>query len=47
MYTEEVNKNAISSNDKRLQTFDKIIRYPDETNAFKVRRSEMLSKYKW
>ena len=42
VYTEEVNKIAISSNDdKRLQTFDKVTTYPYETNAFKVCESEM------
>ena len=47
VYTEEVNKIAISSNDdKRLQTFDKVTTYPYGTNAFKVCESEMLSKYK-
>ena len=47
VYTEQINKIALSSNDvKRLQTFDKIITYPYETNAFKVFKSEMLSKYK-
>ena len=47
VYTEQVNKIALSSNDdKRLQTFDKIITYPHGTNAFKVCGSEMLSKYK-
>ena len=30
----------------RLQTFDKITTYPYGTNTFKVRESEMLSKYK-
>ena len=45
MYTEEVNKIALSSNDdKRLQTFDRITTYPYGTNAFKVCESEMLSK---
>ena len=44
MYTEEVNKIALSSNDdKRLQTHDKITTYPYGTNAFKVGQSEMLS----
>ena len=39
------NKIARSSDDdKRLQTFDKIITYPYGTNAFKVCESEMLSK---
>ena len=43
MYTEEVNKIALSSNDdKRLQTFDGIETYPYGTNAFKVCESEML-----
>ena len=43
MYTEEVNKITLSSNDdKRLQTFDRITTYPYGTNAFKVCESEML-----
>ena len=43
VYTEEVNKIALSSNDdKRLQTFNVIQTYPSETNAFKVCRSEMM-----
>ena len=47
VYTEEVNKIALSSNDdKRLQTFDKVTTYPYGTNAFKVCESEMLNKYK-
>ena len=45
VYTEEINKIALNSNDdKRLQTFDKIITYPNGTNAFKVCESEILSK---
>ena len=45
VYTEQINKVALSSNDdKRLQTFDKIITYPYGTNAFTVWESEMLSK---
>ena len=37
VYTEQINKTALSSNDdKRLQTFDKIPTYPYGTNAFKV-----------
>ena len=37
VYTEQINKIALSSNDdKRLQTFDKITTYPYRTNAFKV-----------
>ena len=48
VYTEQINKIALSSNDdKRLQTFDKIITYPYRTNAFEVCKSEILSKYKW
>ena len=45
LYTEEVNKIALSSNDdKRLQTLDRVITYPYGKNAFKVCESEMLSK---
>ena len=45
VYTEEINKIALSSNDdKRLQTFDKITTYPHGINAFKVCVSEILSK---
>ena len=44
VYTEELNKIALSSNDdKRLQTFDRIKTYPYGTNAFKVCESEMLN----
>ena len=43
VYTEEVNKIALSSDDdKRLQTFDRVTTYPYGTNAFKVCESEML-----
>ena len=43
VYTEEVNKIALSSNDdKRLQTFDRITTYPYGANTFKVCESEML-----
>ena len=43
VYTEEVNKIALSSNDdKRLQTFDKITTYPYGTNATIVCESEMM-----
>ena len=43
VYTEEVNKIALSSNDdKRLQTFDIITTYPYGTNALKVCENEML-----
>ena len=45
VYTEEVNKIALNSSDnKRLQAFDRITTYPYRTNAFKVCESEMLSK---
>ena len=45
VYTEEVNKIALNSNDdKRLQTFDGVTTHPYGTNAFKVCASEMLSK---
>ena len=43
VYTEKVNKIALSSNDdKRLQTFDSIETYPCGTNVFKVCESEMM-----
>ena len=43
LYTEEVNKIAISSNDyKRLQTSDRITTYPYGTNAYKVCESEVM-----
>ena len=43
LYTEEINKFALSSNDdNRLQTFDKIETYLYGTNAFKVCESEMV-----
>ena len=45
MYTEEVNKIALSSNDdKRIQTFDKVTTYLYGTNAFMVCKNEMLLK---
>ena len=44
VYTEEVNKIALSTNDdKRLQTYDKIETYPYGTNTFKVCESEILN----
>ena len=47
VYTEEIDKIPLNSNDdKRLQNFDRITTYPYGTNAFKVCKSEMLSKYK-
>ena len=43
VYTEKINKIALSSNDdKRLQTSDRIKIYPYGTNSFKVCESEML-----
>ena len=43
VYTEEVNRIALSSNDgKRLQTFDRNTTYPYGTNDFKVCESEMV-----
>ena len=45
VYKEEVNKITLNSNDdKRLQTFDRVTTYLYGTNAFKVCKSEMLSK---
>ena len=45
VYTEEINKIALSSNDdKILQTFDRIISYPYGTSAGKVCKTELLSK---
>ena len=53
LYTEEVNKIALSRNDdkriqtydkvtnKRIQTYDKVTTYPYGTNAFKICENEM------
>ena len=42
VYTEDVNKIALSSNDdKRTQTFDKVTTFPYGANVFKVCESEM------
>ena len=47
VYTEEVNKIALSSNDdKRFQTFDRITSYPYGESVGKVCKTELLSKYK-
>ena len=47
VYTEEVNKIVLSSNDdKRIKTFDRVTTYPYGTNTFKVCESEMLVKKK-
>ena len=48
VYTEEVNKIALSSNDdKKIQTYDKVATFPYGTNVFKVCENEILSKNKW
>ena len=48
VYTEEVNKIALNSNDdKRLQTDDRITAYPYGTNAFKLCESEMMAVKKY
>ena len=48
VYTEEVDKIALSSNDdKRIQTFDKVTTYPYGTNAFMICKNEMLLKNKF
>ena len=47
VYTEEINKVALCSNDdKRLQTFDRITSYPYGESAGKVCKTELLSKVK-
>ena len=44
MYTEEINKVALSNNDnKRTQTFDKVKTFPQETPTVKVYENKMLS----
>ena len=43
VYTETINKFALSSNDdKRLQTFDRITSYPYLTSAGKVGKTKLL-----
>ena len=43
VYTVKINKIALSSNDnKRLQTFDRVMTYPYGTPAVKVCESEMM-----
>ena len=45
VYTEEINKIALSSNDdKRLQTFDRVTSYPYGTSAGKVYKTKLLRK---
>ena len=47
VYTEEVNKIALSSNDdKRLQTLNRITSYLYGSSVGKVCKTEILSKYK-
>ena len=41
-YTEDVNKIALGSDDKRLQIFNGIETYPYGTNAFTKCKSEMI-----
>ena len=46
VYTEEINKIALSSNDEKiLQTFDKITKYPYGTNAFRVCEIEVRDHF--
>ena len=48
MYTEQVNRIALNSNDdKRLQTHDRITTYPYGTIAYKVCESEMMGLKKY
>ena len=43
VYTVEINKIALnSSDDKRLQTLDRVTTYPQETIVFKVGKSEII-----
>ena len=45
VYTEEINKIALNSNDdKRLQTFDRITSYHYGASAGKVCKAQLLSK---
>ena len=47
VYTEEINKIALSRNDdKRLQSFDRITSYPYGTSIGVVCKTELLSQYK-
>ena len=47
IYTEEINKIALSSNDdKRLQIFDRVTSYCHRTSAGKIYKTEVLSKVK-
>ena len=45
VFIEEVNKISLSSNDdKRLQTYDRITKYPNGASAAKVCKTEIRSK---
>ena len=47
VYTEEINKISLSSNDdKILQIFDRITSYPYGTSAGKVCKTKLLRKVK-
>ena len=47
VYTDEINKIALSSNDNnRLLTYDRITSYPYGTSAGRVCKTELLSKIK-
>ena len=47
VYTEEINKFALSSDDnKRIKTFDKVTAFSQETHIIKVCENEMLSVLK-
>ena len=47
VYTKEVNKIALSSNDdNRFQTLNRVTTYPYGTNAFKICESEMMAMKK-
>ena len=44
MYTEEINKVVLSSNeDNRVQTFNRVTTFPHKTSNFKVCEDEMLN----
>ena len=44
MYTEEINKIALSCNDdKRLQTFERVTSYPYGTSVGEVCKTELLN----
>ena len=48
VYTEEINKFVLSSDDnRRLQTFDKITSYPYRTSAGIICKTELLEYFKY